>query len=413
MGRSIRRDVLIVGAGHSGAALAACLRSKGFAGSILLAGDEPHLPYERPPLSKDALLSGDTCAPTPLRPDGFWKRERIELATGCTVEAIEPDTRTARLSDGRSVRFDWCVLATGGRARALDCPGAGLAGIHRLRNLDDTRKLRTALAGAERLVVIGAGYIGLEVAASARQLGKQVDVIETQSRVLSRVTSRIVSAFIEAQHRAHGVRLHLGHGVAAIEGSDIAGSDRASAVVLDDGTRLEADLVLAGIGIDAETGLAEAAGIACHGGVLVDSAFRSSAPGVLAIGDCARHPNDFAGGLWRLESVQHAQDSAGIAADTILGRAASYHDVPAFWSEQYDLRLQSAGIARDADDLVVRGDTSAGPFSVVYLREGRIIAIDAINAPREFIAARRLIAERASLDRQRLADADIPLRAFA
>ena len=408
MGRAIRRDVLIVGAGHSGAALAACLRSKGFAGSILLVGDEPHLPYERPPLSKDALLSDDTYTPTPLRPDGFWKRERIELATGCTVEAIDPEARTARLSDGRTVRFDWCVLATGGRARALDCPGAELAGIHCLRNLDDTRRLRDALAQAERLVVIGAGYIGLEVAASARKLGKQVDVIETQSRVLSRVTSRIVSGFIEAQHCARGVRLHLGRAVAAIEGSD-----RASAVVLDDGTRLKADLVLAGIGIDAETGLAEAAGIACHGGVLVDSAFRSSAPGVLAIGDCARHPNDFAGGLWRLESVQHAQDSAGIAADTILGRASSYHDVPAFWSEQYDLRLQSAGIARDADDLVVRGDTDTGPFSVVYLREGRIIAIDAINAPREFIAARRLIAECASLDRQRLADARIPLRAFA
>lgn len=408
MGRAIRRDVLIVGAGHSGAALAACLRGKGYAGSILLAGDEPHLPYERPPLSKDALLAGDGYEPTPLRPQGFWKRERIELASGCTVEAIEPEARMARLSDGRSVRFDWCVLATGGRARALDCPGTGLAGIHRLRNLDDTRRLHAAMVQAERLVVIGAGYIGLEVAASARKLGKQVAVIETQSRVLSRVTSRIVSGFIEAQHRAQGVRIHLERTVAAIEGSE-----RARAVLLDDGTRLEADLVLVGIGIDAETRLAEAAGIACHGGVLVDSAFRSSAPGVLAIGDCARHPNDFAGGLWRLESVQHAQDSAGIAADTILGRASSYHDVPAFWSEQYAFRLQSAGIARDADDLVVRGDTSQGPFSVVYLREGRIIAIDAINAPREFIAARRLIAERASLDRQRLADAGIPLRAFA
>ena len=290
----------------------------------------------------------------------------------------------------------------------LVCPGAGLPGIHQLRNLEGTLRLREALAKAERLVVIGGGFIGLEAAASARALGKQVDVIETQSRVLSRATSRIVSGFIEAQHRACGVRFHLERAVATIEGSE-----QASAVVLDDGTRLAADLILVGIGIDAETGLAEAAGIACHGGVLVDSAFRSSAPGVLAIGDCARHPNDFAGGLWRLESVQHAQDSAGIAADTILGRAASYHDVPAFWSEQYAFRLQSAGIARDADDLVVRGDTAQGPFSVVYLREGRIIAIDAINAPREFIAARRLIAERASLDRMRLADADVPLRAFA
>jgi len=406
--KAIGKDVLIVGAGHSGAALAACLRQKGFDGSILMVGDERHLPYERPPLSKAALLGKGDYTPVPLRPAGYWERERIELATGCTVRAIKPDARTARLSDGRTIRFEWCALATGGRARPLACPGADLAGVHRLRNLDDTVRLRTALAEAGRLVVIGAGYIGLEVAASARALGKRVDVIETQSRVLSRVTSRIVSAYIEALHRDQGVQFHLERGVAAIEGRE-----RASAVILDDGTRLAADMVLAGIGIDAETTLAETAKIACHGGVLVDSAFRSSAPGILAIGDCARHPNDFAGGLWRLESVQHAQDSAGIAADTILGRSSSYHDVPAFWSEQYDMRLQSAGIARDADDLVVRGDTGEGPFSVVYLREGRIIAIDAINAPREFIAARRLIAERASLDRDRLADSGVPLRAFA
>lgn len=408
MGRATSKDVLIVGAGHSGTTLAACLRTKGFGGSILLAGNEPHLPYERPPLSKAALLCTGDYAPTPLRPPHFWESERIELASSCSVRTIEPESRKARLSDGRTIRFGWCVLATGGRARPLACPGAELAGVHRLRNLDDTLHLRAALAGAERLVVVGAGYIGLEVAASARVLGKQVDVVETQSRVLSRVTSRIVSTYIEGLHHDQGVRFHLGRGVAAIEGDE-----RASAVVLSDGTRLEADLVLVGVGIDAETSLAEAAGIACHGGVLVDTAFRSSAPAVLAIGDCARHPNDFAGGLWRLESVQHAHDSAGIAADTIMGLASSYHDVPAFWSEQYDMRLQSAGIARDADDLVVRGDTRAGPFSVVYLRDGRIIAIDAINSPREFIAARRLIADRASIDRDRLADSGVSLRAFA
>ena len=408
MGRSIKQDVLIVGAGHSGAALAACLRGKKFQGSIMLVGDEPHLPYERPPLSKAALLGADAYEPILLRSADFWNQERIELALGCVVESIEPDSRTARLSDGRSVSYSWCVLATGGRARALECEGADLAGVHRLRNLDDTMRLRAALRQCEKLVVIGAGYIGLEVAASARSLGMQVDVVETRDRVLSRVTSRVVSGFIEARHRAHGVRFHLTRAAASIEGGE-----RVSAVVLDDGTRLAADLVLAGVGIDAETSLAEAAGIACHGGVLVDSAFRSSAPGVLAVGDCARHPNDFADGLWRLESVQHAQDSAAIAASTILGLGSSYHDVPAFWSEQYDLRLQSAGIARDADDLVVRGDTGEGSFSVVYMREGRIIAIDAINAPREFMAARRLIAERVNIDRASLTDAGVSLRAFA
>jgi 3-phenylpropionate/trans-cinnamate dioxygenase ferredoxin reductase subunit len=408
MGKPTKTDVLIVGAGHAGGALACALRQKGFAGSIVVANNEAHPPYERPPLSKACLLGTVTIEKLLLRARDFWKRENIDVLTGCKVIAIDPDRHLAKLGDGRSIRFTWCVLATGGRARALDCPGADLPGIHRLRTFNDMLVLREALAAAERLAVIGGGYIGLEVAATASALGKQVDVIETQSRVLSRSTSPIVSTFLENAHRRHGVQLHLGRGVAAIEGPD-----RAQTVVLSDGTRLAADIVLAGIGIDAETALAEAAGIACHAGVLVDSAFRSSAPGVLAIGDCARHPNDFAGGLWRLESVQHAQDSANIAADTILGRASSYHDVPAFWSDQYDFRLQSAGIAREADDMVVRGDTDEGPFSVVYLREGRIIAIDAINAPREFIAARRLIAEGASLDRDRLADSGVPLRAFA
>lgn len=408
MGKPTKTDVLIVGAGHAGAALACALRQKGFVGSIVVANDEAHPPYERPPLSKASLLGTVTIEKLLLRAPDFWKRENIDVLTGCTVTAIDPERHTAKLENGRLVRFTWCVLATGGRARALDCPGASLPGIHRLRTLDDMLALREALAGAERLVVIGGGYIGLEVAATARALGRAVAVIETQSRVLSRSTSRIVSTFLENAHRRHGVELHLGQGVAAIEGPD-----RARTVVLSAGIRLSADIVLAGIGIDAETALAEAAGIACHGGVLVDSFFRSSAPNVLAIGDCARHPNDFAGGLWRLESVQHAQDSANIAAETILGRVAAYQDVPAFWSDQYDFRLQSAGIAKDADDMVVRGDPDEGPFSVVYLREGRVISIDAVNAPRDFIAARKLIANRTVPDRHRLADNNVPLRAFA
>ncbi|MCP5379293.1 MAG: FAD-dependent oxidoreductase [Novosphingobium sp.] len=408
MGKPTKTDVLIVGAGHAGAALACALRRKGFAGSIILSNDEAHLPYERPPLSKACLLGVPSIDKLLLREQDFWKRANIDILTGCRVAAIDPGRNVAKLGNGRSIQFSWCVLATGGRARALDCPGADLSGIYRLRTFDDMLALHDALSSAERLTVIGGGYIGLEVAATARALGKQVDVVETQSRVLSRSTSRVVSTFLENEHRRHGVRLHMERSIAAIEGED-----RALTVQLSDGTCLFTDLVLAGIGIDAETALAEAAGIACHAGVLVDSAFRSSAPNVLAIGDCARHPNDFAGGLWRLESVQHAEDSANIAADTILGRTVSYHDVPAFWSDQYDFRLQSAGIAREADDMVVRGDTERGPFSVVYLREGRIIAIDAVNAPREFIAGRRLIAEGASVDRDRLADSGVPLRALA
>jgi len=313
MAKAIKRDVLIVGAGHAGTSLAANLAAKGYAGSILLIGDDPHAPYERPPLSKAALLAEGDYAPTLLYPHGTEGKGRFELATGCSVLEIAPDRKYAVLSDGRRVSFDWCVLATGGRARPLTCPGADLPQVRQLRNMDDALALRGDLKAAERLVIIGGGYIGLEVAASARMLGKTVDLVETQSRVLSRVTSRIVSSYLEDLHRARGVRFHFGAGVTAIEPAG-AGAD----VVLEGGTRLPADLVVVGIGIEAQTALAEAAGIACHNGVLVDSRFRTSAEGILAIGDCARHPNIFSDGLCRLESVQHAQDSAAIAAETIM-----------------------------------------------------------------------------------------------
>lgn len=408
MAKAIKKDVLIVGAGHAGMALAACLLRTGFDGSILVVGDDRHLPYERPPLSKAALLCQGDYTPVPLHPCDDSNHERVELTTGCSVLAIDPDAQSASLSDGRRIKYDWCVLATGGRPRGLLCPGARLPFVHQLRNLDDATRLRAALGNTDRLVIIGGGYIGLEVAASARMLGKQVDVIETQGRVLSRATSRIVSRYLEGLHQARGVRFHFGCGVAAIERSDNGGS-----VVLEDGTSLAADLVLVGIGIDADTRLAEAAGIACHHGVLVDSSFRSSSSSVLAIGDCARHPNAFAGGLCRLESVQHAQDSAAVAANTILGLVTAYHDVPIFWSEQYDVRLQSAGICTSADNIVIRGDPDGPSFSVAYLLEGRIIAMDAINAPREFMLARKLIGQHATVDPELLADDSVSLKAFA
>ncbi len=408
MAKAMKRDVLIVGAGHAGTALAESLAAKGYAGSILLAGDDPHAPYERPPLSKAALLSEGDYAPALLYPHGTQGKGRFELATGCAVQSIVPERKSAELSDGRRVNFEWCVLATGGRARPLTCPGADLPQVHQLRNMDDALALRAAMQAAERLVIIGGGYIGLEVAASARMLGKSVDLVETQNRVLSRVTARIVSSYLEDVHRAHGVRFHFGHGVTALEPAG-AGAE----VVLADGARLPADLVVVGIGIEAQTALAEAAGIACHNGVLVDSSFRTSAAGILAIGDCARHPNIFTDGLCRLESVQHAQDSAAVAAETIMGRAVTYADVPTFWSEQYDIRLQSAGIARDADDVVIRGDMRDPSFCVAYLLNGRLIAIDAVNAPREFMKARRLIAEAARVDRAMLADSSVAIKALA
>lgn len=408
MNQTAHADVVIIGAGHAGAELAVALRRKGFGGSILMIGAESAFPYQRPPLSKDYLLEKTGRDRLALRPEGYWRDASIGLELGRAVVSLDKAASRIQLDDGRSIGFDWCVLATGGRARRLNCPGADLAGIHTLRTLADVDAIRAELDSAQALAVIGAGFIGLEFAAVARHLGKDVTVIEALPRLLSRATSPLVSDFFERQHRRHGVQFRFGHGVAACEGGD-----RISAVVLDDGSRIAADMAIVGIGIDAETALAETAGLDCDGGLLVDECFRTSAPNILAIGDCARHPNPFAGGLWRLESVQHAQDSAAGAADTIMGSPAPYHSIPTFWSDQYDLRLQTAGLSKDADDIQIRGDTDQGPFSAIYLRDGKVIAIDAINSARDFMAARKLIAEGARPDPAKLADASLPLKALA
>ena len=407
MRRAMTYGVVIVGAGHAGAALAAELRRQNYPGTVLLVSDEDRLPYERPPLSKACIMDG-ALPPPLLRPADYWRSADIDLALGCRVDALDPTTRVARLSDGRTVAFEWCVLATGGRARPLSCRGANLPGTHVLRNHDDMQLLREDLSRTQALVVVGGGYVGLEIAASARGIGKTVTVIETQSRVLSRVTSAPVSRFFEAAHQRQGVTIRLGRSVAALEGRD-----RVRAVLLDDGTRIPADTVVVGIGIDAETAIAMRPVSPAMAEFWSIRIFAALPPGVLAIGDCARHPNDFAGGLWRLESVQHAQDSAAVAARTILGQDRVYQDVPTFWSEQYDLRMQSAGIARDADDYVVRGDLDHSPFSIVYLRAGRMIAIDTVNNSREFMAARKLISTRASIDRSLVSDSSVSLRTFA
>ncbi|MFZ5706097.1 MAG: NAD(P)/FAD-dependent oxidoreductase [Pseudomonadota bacterium] len=402
------RDVVIVGAGHAGAELASTLRRKGFGGSILLVGDEPVAPYERPPLSKACLLGTIEIERILLRESDYWSTAAIELALGCAATALDAEKDGLQLSDGRHVDFAWCVLATGGKVRKLNCPGSDLAGIYYLRTLRDVQAIGAAIGEARRLVVIGGGFIGLEVAAAARQLGKEVALIETQRRVLARVTSPVVSSFYEALHRQRGVRLLLGSAISGLEGEG-----QVSGVRLADGTVEPADLVVVGIGIDADTGLAEQAGLACDAGILVDEACRTSQPRILAIGDCSRHPNDFAGGLWRLESVQHANDSAGAAADTILGNPGIYREVPTFWSDQYECRLQTAGLTKDADEIVVRGDAGQGPFSVVYLQEGRVVAVDAINAPKDFMAARHLVRSGARPDRKLLADPSIALKSLA
>jgi 3-phenylpropionate/trans-cinnamate dioxygenase ferredoxin reductase component len=403
----LTRDVLIVGGGQAGAHLALDLRKKGFGGSILMVSEEARLPYERPPLSKAYFLGSIEIDRLTLRDAGAWAEQDIEILLGGKVAAIDPAGADARLEDGRTIGFGWCVLATGGKPRRLACPGAELAGVHTLRTVEDVDHIRAALAGARRLAIVGGGYIGLETAAAAREMGIEVTLVEAQGRVLERLTSPVVSRFLQDRHRAHGVDIRLDSQVAAIEGEG-----RVEAVRLASGERIAADVVIVGIGIEAETRLAEAAGVACDGGVVVDEFGRTSAANVLAIGDCSRYPNPYAGGLRRLESVQHATASAEVAADLIVAAPRAYGELPTFWSDQYDLRLQTAGLTDQADEAVVRGDPESGAFSVVYLKDGRVVAIDAINSPRDFMAARTLIRNGARPRREALADPATPLKSL-
>jgi len=401
----VERDVLIVGAGHAGAMAAIGLRQNSFSGSIAMVGDEAALPYERPPLSKAYLTGALEQHRLYLRKAEFWQERDIDVRLNTAVAHLNAQERTATLANGEVIRFNWCILATGGRARPLPVPGADLPGVHYLRTLADVDGIRASLKPGARLAVIGGGYIGLEVAASARKLGHEVTLIEALDRVLARVTSPVVSRFFEAKHRAEGVDVRLNIGVAAIEGSA-----QVTGVRLSSGEVVPADAVVVGIGIIPNCELAIEAGIACDNGIVVDELCRTANPEIFAIGDVARHPNVFAPGPLRVESVQNAVDQAKTVVGVITGNPVAYADLPWFWSDQYDIKLQSAGLAIDYDEIVVRGSPDASPFSVCYLRGGTLIAIDCINSIKDFMAAKKLITSKAAPDRARLADPAVALK---
>ncbi len=403
-----RYDVFIVGTGHAGANAAIALRQAGYAGSIAMAGAEAEAPYERPPLSKEYLAGDKTFERLLLRPPSFWREQSVEHLPDCEIVALDPAARAVRSADGRSFGYGWLVWAGGGRVRRLSCEGHALAGIHGIRTRADVDALLAELPAARRIVVVGAGYIGLEAAAVLSKLGKQVTVLESQSRVLARVTSEPVSRFYEAEHRRHGVEIRLNCSVSCLTGA----GGRVDAVRLDGGEMLPADMVVVGIGVEPAIGPLRAAGaVAGDHGVEVDEACRTSLPNVLAIGDCAAHENAFAGGRRvRVESVQNAKDQAAVAARIILGEAARYHAVPWFWSNQYDLRLQTVGILTPHDQWVLRGSPAARSFSVVYLHEGRVVALDCINRPADYVQGRALVQSRRKVEAAWLADAALALK---
>jgi len=398
--------IVIIGAGQAGAQAIATLRAEGFEGSLTLIGDEAYPPYQRPPLSK-AYLAGDFARERLfLKPDAFYAETGCELRLSLVATAIDRPRKTVGLSDGTKLSYDRLLLATGARVRQLPVPGAALAGVYYLRGIADVDALRQHFQPGTRLAIVGGGYIGLEVAAVAVKHGLKVTVIEAANRVMVRAASPQISAFYEKIHRANGVEFALGAMAERFEGDA-----RAQGVSTNLG-RVEADVILAGIGIVPNCELAEAAGLACDNGISVDEYGVTSDPDIFAAGDCTSHPG-FAGGRVRLESVQNAIDQAKHAALAMVGKPAAYREVPWFWSDQYDLKLQIAGLARPGDRTVLRGNPETRKFSVFHLRDGVVAAVEAVNAAPDYIVGRRLIAARAMVAPERLQDISVPAKSLA
>ena len=402
----LKYDVLIVGAGQGGGGAAIQLRQQGFAGSVGMIGRESEPPYERPPLSKEYMLGDKTFDRLYIRQPDFWASKGIDLVLGTEVTALDPAARAVTLSDGRSASYGDLIWATGGDPRRLTIPGAGLKGVHGVRTRDDADAILGELADVERVVVIGGGYIGLEAAAVLRKLGKDVTLLEMLPRVLARVAGPQLSEFYEAEHRAHGVDLRTETGV-----DEILGDTRVSGVKLADGSEIACQMVIVGIGIVPAVGALITAGAAGGNGIDVDEFCRTSLDHVYAIGDCAAHANTFAeGAVIRLESVQNANDQAACAVKAILGNPEPYKATPWFWSNQYDLKLQTVGLSSGHDATVLRGDPATRSFSVLYLKQGKLIAIDAVNAMKDYVQARKLVEEGAVIAPEDLADASRPLK---
>jgi 3-phenylpropionate/trans-cinnamate dioxygenase ferredoxin reductase component len=397
--------VLIIGAGHAGGSVAAFLRQYGHEGLIILAGEEDAPPYQRPPLSKAWLKGEADLEALLLRPFSFYAEQNIDFRPSTVAVSVDAAARTVAFHDGSSETYDILVLATGSTARKLPIPGGDHPDLLELRTLKDAERLKAVLGPGKRLAVVGGGYVGLEAAASARALGAEAIVIERAPRVLARVASQTLSAFFTAQHRAHGVEILTDAEVTAIAHDG---------VTLADGSVVRADAVLVGVGALASDSLARSAGLRCDDGVVVDDQARTSDPAIFAVGDMTRRPIPVHGGVHhRLESVPNALEQAKQAASAIVGRPGPSPEVPWFWSDQYDVKLQIAGLPFDADRQVVRGDPSASGFAVFHLAGDRIVSVEAVNAPPEFMAGKQLIGKATPVDVEKLSDPAVSMKAVA
>ncbi|AUW59651.1 pyridine nucleotide-disulfide oxidoreductase [Sphingobium sp. SCG-1] len=399
-------DILIVGAGHAGAQAAISLRQAGFEGAVAMIGDENYPPYERPPLSKEYLAGDKNFDRILIRPASFWEERDIDMLLGNRVTHVDPQAKRVACA-GEEVGYGRLIWCAGGSPRMLTCNGADAVNVHGVRRRDDVDAMMAQLDSVNHVTVIGGGYIGLEAAAVLRKFGKKVVLLEALDRVLARVAGEELSHFYENEHRAHGVDLRTGAKMDCIEVKD----RRAIAVLMQNGERIKTDMIIAGIGIIPETAPLIAAGAAGTNGVDVDEYCRTSLPDIYAIGDCAAHQNGFArGARIRLESVQNANDQAKTAVSHIMGGEEPYHVVPWFWSNQYDLKLQTVGLSAGYDQTILRGDPRNRSFSVLYLRAGRLIAIDAVNAVKDYVQGRACLLTGAILDQTQLADNNVPLK---
>lgn len=402
---SAEARMIIVGAGHAGGTAAVLLRHFGHRGPITLIGEEASAPYQRPPLSKAFLKGAADSEALKLRPDAFYRDNQIETLFATRAAAIRRADKKVVLEDGTALPYDWLILATGCRPRRLSLDGAGRNDIHLLRGLEDAEKLKRAIGPHTRLAIVGGGYVGLEVAASARELGAEATVLEREDRILARVASPPLSRFFHDYHIDRGVRIETGAQIIAIEDE---------AVRLADGRAIPCTAVLAGIGADPADDLAREAGLTCERGIVVDEDARTSDPSIFAIGDATWRPMPLYGHrMFRLESVPNALEQAKQAVSAILGRPRPAPEVPWFWSDQYGLKLQIAGVPFDTDRLVTRGDPAAARFAIFHLQAGIVVAVEAVNSPPEFMAGKQLIERKVPVDPGRLADPSISMREVA
>ena len=396
--------IVIIGAGHAAGQAAASLRQAKFEGPITIIGDEAHVPYQRPPLSKQYLAGTQLADKVYLRAEKFYADKDIQLMLGTRATQIDPSTKTINLDNGETIAYEKLLISTGSRPRKLSIEGSDLSGIHYLRTMDDVDGIRADVKPGANLVIVGGGYIGLEVAAVGIELGMNVHVLEMEERILQRVTTPEMSAYYHKLHTDRGVHIHTQTGVTGFSGNDSVEK------VLCGDENFNADIVIVGIGIIPNIEIAEEAGIHCDNGIVVDDHCRTSDPDIYAAGDCTNHPNPLMNKRLRLESVPNAMDQARVSTANMLGDDKIYAAIPWFWSDQYELKLQMVGFSADGDSQVLRGDMDTHQFAIFYLKEGKVVAADAVNSPKEFMLCKQMIGK--SADPAQLANPETDLKSL-